>query len=300
MSEFKRLKSELFQGGPKVLADVIQTHRQVSATPVEREFDAKWASELKDRVSKGLAVSFFWAVADLPVSGKIMRLRMNGNHSSWALAELLKEGVLPDNLAIHLDTYSVSDQDGAVLLFRQFDSRKSARTKDDIAGAYQCFHEAIRGCHRSAAKIAVEGAGWYRRELQGLPVASGDDLYMLFAEERLHPFIKMVDGILDSKCAELKRVPIMGAIYGTWLDDARRAEEFWRLVALGSKRSAADAASDLDDELVRIKTEKNGEKVKPGDLYAKCAKAWEASKEGARVTNFKVNTKTKGLPLIAA
>jgi hypothetical protein len=298
MSQFKRLKSELFQGGGTQLRTVIEAHRAIEGTPVEREFDLKWADELKDRVARGLAISFFWAVADLPDGAKPMRLRLNGNHSSWALAELLKDNALPDDLAIHLDTYSISDRDAAVLLFRQFDARKSARSKEDISGAYQCFHETIRGCNRRTAKLAIEGCAWYRREVQEGPVRSGDELYSLFNEERLHPFVLMMNDLISSKCNELKRVPVAAAVYGSWLDDAQHCTDFWKLVALGSKRVEQDAASDLDDELMRIREEK--EKVSARDLYAKCAKAWEASKDGKRVTSFKVNTKTKGLPVIAA
>jgi hypothetical protein len=298
MSQFKRVKSELFEGGANQLRRVIEAHRAIQATPVEREFDLKWAQEIKERVAAGHSVSFMWAVADLPMNGKLARLRVNGNHSSWALAELLREDALPINLAVHLDTYSVSDRDGAVLLFRQFDNRKSSRTKEDISGAYQCFHETIRGCSRRSAKLAIEGVAWYRRDVQCYGVPSGDELYTLFNEDRLHPFVLMVDGSIDSKCNEMKRVPVAAAMFGSWQDDARLSEKFWRLVALGSKRSESDAASDLDDELVRIRDEK--EHVTAGDVYAKCAKAWEAFKDGKRVTSFKVNTKLKGLPAIAA
>lgn len=298
MSTFKRVKSELFEGKVEGLRRVIEAHRSFEATPVERPFDEKWATELKHKIVKGLAVSFHWAVADMPLDGKQVRLRANGNHSSWALHQLLLEKKLPDDLAIHLDTYFVPDQDAAVQLFRQFDSRKSARTKEDVSGAYQCFQEAIRNCNRRVAKLAVEGYAWYRRELDELPVSSGDDLYELFNDSRLHPFIQMLDRILDSKCSELKRVPIIAAAYGTWRDDAKAAEDFWRRVSLGSKRGVEDAASDLDDELVRIKDEKV--RVSAGDLYARCAKAWEANKDSKRVTSFKVNTKQKGLPVIAA
>jgi hypothetical protein len=191
----------------------------------------------------------------------------------------------------------VSDQESAVLLFRQFDSRKSSRTKEDISGAYQCFHEAIRGCKRSVAKLAVEGMAWFRREVQGIPVPSGDDLYNFFNDQRLHPFILMMDKLIDDKCRELKRVPVAAAVYGSWLSDAKRSEEFWRLTALGTKRNVADAAADLDEELSRIREEK--ERTRAGELYGKCAKAWSSYLDGGRVTNFKVNLK-KGLPDIAA
>ncbi len=297
MSMFKRIKSELFEGSPEKLRRVIETHRAIEATPVEREFDEKWAKEIKDRVTKGLAVSFNWAVGDMPINGKPVRLRFNGNHSSWGLAELLAEDALPSGLAIHLDTYMVPDRDAAVLLFRQFDSRKSSRTKEDVSGAYQCFHEDIRKCKRGAAKLAIEGVAWYRRDIQGFAVSSGDELFELFNETRLHPFVQVVDSILDSKCGELRRVPVVAAMYGTWLDDAKRAADFWRLTALGTKRNVSDAAADLDEELARIKDDK--EKVKAGELYEKCRKAWIAFGDGSRVSNFKVNIK-KGLQPIAA
>jgi hypothetical protein len=270
MSEFRRVKSEVFEGGEKQLRKVIETVRSINATPVERSFDAKWALDLKERILNGHAVTFLWAVAKLP-----------------------------DGLAVHLDTYSVSDEDGAVMLFRQFDARKSSRSKEDISGAYQCFHESLRNVHRGVARFAVEGVIWYRREVQEAPVPSGDDVYKLFNEERLHPFFLQMDATLrDGKANELKRVPVMAAAYGTWIDDAKQSAEFWRLAALGSKRTEEDAASDLDAEMLRLKETK--EKVNARDLYAKCHKAWDAFGKHIRVGNFKVNTRTKGLPVIAA
>lgn len=295
MSSFKRVNSELFQGGTKELRSTIESVRSITATPVEREFDARWAMELKNRVVDGRAVSFNWSVADMEHDGESVRMRVNGQHSSWALAELLREKMLPGGLAIHLDTYSVSDESGAVLLFRQFDARKSARSKEDISGAYQCFQPELRDCNRNVLKSAVEGVTWYRREVQAQPVKSGDDIYELFDEKRLHGFFRMIDEVLrGGKANELKRVPVLATAYGTWLDDAKQAAEFWRLTALGSNRNVGDAASDLDAELLRLRDDK--EKINARDIYAKCAKAWMAYNDGIRVTSFKVNTKKKGLP----
>src|SRR5262245_29040363 len=91
MSSFQRLKSEVFEGGEKELRPVIESIRAITATPVEREFDAKWALDLKARVAAGNAITFMWAVADMAHAGSFTRLRVNGQHSSWALSELLKE-----------------------------------------------------------------------------------------------------------------------------------------------------------------------------------------------------------------
>lgn len=295
MSTFRRTKSEVFEGGAKELRGVIERIRAISATPVEREFDVKWALDLKARVLAGQALTFIWAVADMPSAGGLVRLRVNGQHSSWALDELLKAEQLPDNLAIHLDTYTVANEDGAVMLFRQFDARKSARSKEDVSGAYQCFQPELRECLRGILKVAAEGVTWYRREWARVAVPSGDDVYSIFGEKRLHPFFLMVNDVLkDGKSNELKRVPIMATIFGTVLDDAKAAAEFWRLVALGGKRNEEDAAVDLSNELIRIREDK--EKVSAHDLAAKCVKAWDAYSNGVRVTNFKVSTRTKGLP----
>ena len=295
MSQFRRVKSEVFEGGAKELRQAIEAIRRITATPVEREFDQKWALDLKGRIADGKAVTFLWAVADMPKEGGFARLRVNGQHSSWALEQLLKENALPGGLAIHLDTYSVTDEDGAVLLFRQFDARKSARSKEDISGAYQCFQPDLLDCKRSVLKVAVEGVTWFRREWQKIAVPSGDDIYKLFDEKRLHPFFVGIDAILkDGKSNELKRVPIMAVTFGTWEDDARSAADFWRLVALGSKRNEEDAATDLSAELLRIREVK--EKVSAHDLAAKCVKAWDAFNNNVRVSNFKVSTKKKGLP----
>lgn len=294
MSDFKRLKSEVFEGGRKELEAVIKAIRSIEATPVEREFDKAWGAELKDRVAKGRAVTFLWAVADLTANGHKVRLRINGQHSSWALGQLLQEGALPDNLAIHLDTYSVEDEAAAVHLFRQFDSRKSARSKEDIAGAYQCFQPTLRHCHRGVLKSSAEGVVWYRREIQKHPVESGDDVYALFNEAYLHPFFLMMDRILgNGKSNELKRIPVLGAAYGTWLTDAKMAEQFWAEVAQGDTRNEDDAPSELDAELLRIKADK--ERTSAAAFYLKCVKAWKAYEAGVRVANFRVDTR-KGIP----
>jgi hypothetical protein len=295
MSSFQRIKTEVFEGGAAELRKVIELMHSISVTPVEREFDTKWALELKKRIANGDAVTFHWAIADMASGGEFTRIRVNGQHSSWALNELLKSNTLPDNLAIHLDTYSVANENGAVWLFRQFDARKSARSKEDISGAYQCFQPDLRECSRNILKSAVDGVIWYRREVTKEPIPNGDDVYQLFDEKRLHPYFLMVNELLkNGKSNELKRTPILATWFGTTEENLKEAREFWLMVSLGSNRNAMDAASDLAIELVRLKDEK--ETASARDYFAKCAKAWLAHRDGIRVTNFKVNTRTKGLP----
>ena len=84
---------------------------------------------------------FSWAFAIRP-DGTIVRV--NGQHSSHMLSKL--NGDMPEGLTAILSTYKVEDRDGEVALFRQFDSRKSARSVADVAGALQALFPNFGTC----------------------------------------------------------------------------------------------------------------------------------------------------------
>jgi hypothetical protein len=132
-----------------------------------------------------------WTFASLRVS----RPRAKRTWQQWfqprspcssVLAELGDQ--FPQGLKAHLDTYQVDDADGLALLFRQMDNRKSGRTPTDVSGAYQGLYPDLQDIPRDAAKLAVEGAAWYEKKVEGLPAPSGDDVYTLFGKRSLHSF----------------------------------------------------------------------------------------------------------------
>ena len=222
-------------------------------------------------------------------------MRVNGQHSSWAM-KLLEENQLPDNITIRIDTYKVRTEADVVMLFRQFDARESARSREAIAHAYQGFQLDLKECNPNIIKSAAVGVAWYRKNVLKDDVPSGDDIFQVVNESRLHPFFLMANGILgNGKSPELMTAPIMGAMFGSWLLNPGRAGEFWRGVALGSLSEKQDASTDLDSELLRIS--KDHEKVKPLDRYAKCVRAWHAFADGTRVTTkgFEITGKKKGI-----
>jgi hypothetical protein len=45
----------------------------------------------------------------------------------------------------------------------------------------------FRDIPRGAAKLAVEGAAWYEKKVEGLPAPSGDDVYTLFGKKSRAP-----------------------------------------------------------------------------------------------------------------
>jgi hypothetical protein len=154
--------------------DLAEKFKAMLPSPTEREFDPARAKMLREKAKAGQLIAFNWATAKFGDK----EFRMNGQHSSAVLAEL--NGNFPQGLQVHLDTYQVDDRDGLALLFRQFDNRKSGRTPVDVSGAYQGLYDGLKDVPRGAAKIAVEGAAWYQRQVEGLPAPSGDDVYTLF------------------------------------------------------------------------------------------------------------------------
>jgi hypothetical protein len=73
--------------------------------------------------------------------------------------------------------------------------------------------------------MAVEGACWYDRNVEGLPAPTGDDQYVRFGEPSLHGFIRWVGELFSVKTPELRRQTIVAAIYGTWVKNEREAPE---------------------------------------------------------------------------
>lgn len=112
---------------------------------------------LRQKAEDGHLVTFHWSTARLGNK----RLRMNGQHSATMPTEL--NGAFPEGLQVHLDEYEVADNNGLAQLFRQFDDRKSGRTPDDVAGAYQGLFEPL---HEVSKKIAK---AWCRRHLLRTP-----------------------------------------------------------------------------------------------------------------------------------
>jgi hypothetical protein len=186
-------------------------------------------------------------------------------------------------------------------LFRQFDSRKSGRTPGDVAGAFQGLHDELRDVPRPSAKLAVEGVAWYDRHIEGLPSATGDDIYTLFAKEALYPFIRWIGDVFSVKTPELRRVPIVAAMYGTTLANEEESRKFWREVSRGGVEYEDQHPATVLDAFLKAIIEEPRRKLemKPGNFYQAAIYAWNAYREDKTISNVKYDTK-KGLYAVAA
>jgi hypothetical protein len=249
-TSYKLVNSEVRDLTP----ELAEEFRNLEPSPTERELNPARLKHLEMKAKARQLVTFHWSVARLGEK----RLRMNGQHSSTMLCGL--NGDFPKGLKVHIDEYEVPNKPSLALLFRQFDDRKSNRSPSDVAGAYQGLYEELHDVPRGPAKMAVEGACWYDRNIEGLPPVSGDDQYIRFGEPGLHGFIRWVGELFTIKTPELRRQTIVAAMYGTFTKNEAEARKFWAEVARGGEEYTENAPSTILDAWLKAMAEKRGGK----------------------------------------
>ena len=273
---FTLLKSELLS----VTSELAQRVAQMPGSATERPLDDKRIDYLKGEVMAGQATVFHWAIAVRPDESE---RRINGQHSSHVLSKL--DGDMPEGLMVNLSRYKVDDERDEILLFRKFDPKYSLRSKGDIAGAYQMMEVDLREVPRAAAKTAAEGIAWYLNRKVGVPVPKGDEVYDLFHQAEYGPFIVWMGNVLTMKTPELKKAPVVGAIFATWEKDPEAAREFWHAVSRGGEEFSDKApTTTLDRWLQETKTPKRRKSpITDTQLYQGCVFAWNAQRNGKTV-----------------
>jgi hypothetical protein len=268
--------------------------RDLEPSPTERELNPSRLAFLRAKADAGQLIPFWWATAKM--GGKTYRV--NGQHSSNMLCEL--NGTFPPGLKVCLNEFEVDSPDGLAILFRQLDPRQSARSPADVSGAYQGLHEALRNVPRAFAKIGVEGVAWFRHHVEGTSNITADDRYMLFGEQGLHGFLCWLGELFSIKTPELKKVPIVAAMYGTTTANEKEAQKFWGQVARGGVEYEDTAPATVLDAWLKSLAEdrRSVEKLLPGNFYQGCIYAWNAFRESRAITAIKYKT-DKGLHRVA-
>jgi hypothetical protein len=294
MSEKVTAMFRLINSQTKPLSlQVVEDFRKLEASPTERVLDPARIRMLREKAEAGQLITFQWSTAQLGEH----KYRINGQHSSEMLCGL--NGQFPEGLKVHMDEYQVDDRDSLALLFRQFDNRKSGRTPSDVSGAYQGLYPDLHDVPRSAAKIAVEGAAWYDKNIEGLPAPSGDDVYTLFGHTNLHGYICWIGDLFTIKTPELRRVTVVAGMYGTHSKNEAEARKFWAAVVRGGVEYEENHPTTILDSWLRAVAEdpKSRRDLKPAMYYQGVVFAWNAFREGKTPTSIKYDTKKGLLPI---
>lgn len=268
----------------KALVDRFAT---MTPSVVERPLDDGRVDYLTTRIAEGNAIPFNWAFATFDG----VDYRMNGQHSSTALAKL--NGNLPDDLIAHIDQYKVDSKAELVNIFRQFDVRKSGRSPLDVANAYASVVDELNGIPRDILKLGAEGINWSHQMVDRLPARKSDDRYSALMEPQNLQFLQWMGGVFSIKTPELRALPVVAAMYKTYFIDPEVADKFWSAVSRGGDEyNDQDPAHALDKWLERVKSDKLD--MRPAQLYQACIFAWNAYVDGKLVTKI-VHDIKKGL-----
>ena len=261
--------------------------RDLPPSATEREVSETRLNYLREEHQAGTLVTFHWAIAEL--DGVLYRA--NGHHSSIVLGEL--NGTFPSGLQAHIDCYEVDDMESLGSLFRRFDARQSSRSRGDVAGAYQGLYAPVRDLNRKIAKLGLDGCIWHARHVENLVLAKGDDQYALFNRVDYHPFLQWLPSILDVKTPEMKKPPVVAAMYATFRKSEDAAKLFWPVVAKGGDEyNDNDPATCLDAWLKSAVEDKRvRELVKEPHLYQGCIFAWNAHRNGQQIAKIRTNSK---------
>ena len=286
---FRLLKADVHDLTPEFVRDF----NALEASPTEREINPARMQHLRAKAAANQLITFHWAKARLDNRW----LRVNGQHSSQMLAELA-EG-FPTGLKVHLDEYEVSDLQSLALLFLQFDHRKSGRSAADVAGAFQNVEE-LHDVPRPIGKVAIDGVSWYRAQIEKAPTPRGDEQYTLFHEFNLHDFVKWMGDVFSMKTPEMKRVPVVAAMYATFSVHESESRKFWESVARGGAEYEENApATVLDEWLKRIKMKEERDDKRPtaAQIYQGCIYAYNAYRKGQPLKNIRYDFKTYPEPI---
>lgn len=272
-------------------SDLAQTFRDLPGSPTERVLDRGRLKHLRQKADEGLLVTFHWATARMP-DGRVFRV--NGQHSSAMLCDL--NGAFPDGAHAHIDEYEVSSPEGLAQLFRQFDDRKSSRSSSDVAAAYQGLEQELADTAKPIAKIGVEAVAWFRRYVEGVSAPVGDEQYSLFHESTLHRYLKWLNDVFSIKTPELKRVPVVAAMHGTFEKNETESRAFWMMVARGGKEYDDNHPATVLDTWLKSSKEERAD-LKPGEFYRGCVYAWNAYREEKSIRDIRYDMGKAARPI---
>jgi hypothetical protein len=175
-----------------------------------------------------------------------------------------------------------------------FDDRKSGRSPADVSSAYQGIYPHLHGLDKGVVKLTIEGVAWFRRAVMGEPIPTGDDIFPMLKEQPLSGFLRWVTEVFSIKTPELKKMPVVAAMHGTFEKNSEAAKQFWASVAQGgSEFDDQDPATVLDAWLkaAHARESRQSFNLKPANFYQGCVYAWNAFRQEKSIKDVKFDVK---------
>lgn len=251
--------------------------REMQPANRERRWRASRDAWIRGLISRNEFFAPKWAFAWLGDK----KIRLNGQHSSTVLASLTDN--FPTKLKVCIDEFSCDTERDVAILFEQFDAAESVRNRDEIIAAHAGAEHSLDGIKEQKIRRCVDGVAW----------AIGLDAQRLNKYERAslththQEFIVFASDFARDK--HLSLVPVMSAIYRTYLICDATAHHFWSLVmneSHPSKDHPSRALSRWPREQRVADASKDQQARKSYttvQVHERCIHQWNAFREGREV-----------------
>jgi hypothetical protein len=178
-----------------------------------------------------------------------------------------------------------------IMLHRQFDDRKFARSQGDVSHVYKGAVPELKDVPDGNAKIAMDGVIWFQDQINGTLALRGDDAYALFADERYHRFVIWMGNAITTKTQELRRKGVQAAAFAAFPRHPSEAMEFFGLVGRGGDgtEEKGHPAITLHNWLRGLKGRNKPHGFKIGHIYMGAIAAWNAYAQGRSLERIAID-----------
>ncbi len=277
----------------KLTHALVKRFNEMEPAPHDRPLRETRVRGLQKLVENGEFRTCEWCSAFCKETGK--EHRINGKHTSSMFATM--NGDLPSfNLLV--SKYECDTLEDVAKLYSSFDTRQSARTSNDIYRIYAASNEELAALPSSLVNLAIAGISFSDHpDTQGGGKNTADE-----RAERLleHPSfaVWLFDLVGSNTKCNLRRGPVVGAMFKTYQKSQKDSTDFWSMVRDGSGTNhvAPDRLLSRYLDTTSISSGRGAmtgkKKVTAREMYVRSLHAWNAWRKGEK-TELKYYSQSK-------
>lgn len=268
-------------------AELIKEFVEMTPAPKDRPLQERRMKAHEESFRKGTFRSVTWAKCYCKETNKTYRI--NGKHTSLLLSRL---ETVPE-LFVTVEQFYAETLEDVARLYATYDNRIVSRTGADINRSYAGTMPELEAIPTRLLSAIVSGIAYhqYRDSYTSIPAA--DRAEKLFEMVPFAQWCHRLCGEHESKYRHIFKVPVVGAMLGSYETDEGDATRFWSDVREDGGAHEADAPTRRLAKLLLISSVHGdpnrgarGRTLSNREFYVKCAHAWNAYREH-RTTDMK-------------
>jgi hypothetical protein len=231
--------------------------------------------------------------------------RMNGQHTAWAVLELVATENEPKDFPIQVELleYEADTEYDMRMLYSSID-RGTSRTRDNITHSYLAGTEEFGRFRARTLRLAPQGFSlWFWTARHDRLQHDADAVAYLLRTDHVDLATKVcafLNRLSERECGHMMRGSVAGAMFATFHKAPQVASGFWGAVAEGTGiDDRQDPRLKLRNELMRTAVDSGGgsrsekKKVSQEFMFRQCLAAWNAFRENRTLQILKATERGK-------